>query len=62
MSSLIVLKSIVFFQEVSGVYFFGGNGRCLKSSALSYNTRLAKDLWATSCNLFQELQLASSHD
>ncbi|GFP94893.1 dehydrogenase/reductase sdr family member on chromosome x [Phtheirospermum japonicum] len=40
--------------EVSGVYFFGGKGRCLSSSELSYDARLAKDLWATSCNLFQE--------
>ncbi|KAI3466794.1 hypothetical protein Pfo_023457 [Paulownia fortunei] len=45
--------------EVSGVYFFGGNGRSLNSSALSYDAWLAKELWATSCNLFQELQLAS---
>ncbi|GER48892.1 NAD(P)-binding Rossmann-fold superfamily protein [Striga asiatica] len=45
------------YDEVSGVYFFGGNGRCLQSSRLSYNSRLAKDLWATSCNLFQELVL-----
>ncbi|KAK6133568.1 hypothetical protein DH2020_032697 [Rehmannia glutinosa] len=45
--------------EVSGVYFFGGNGRSLNSSALSYDARLAKDLWDTSCNLFQELQLSS---
>ncbi|KAL6542738.1 hypothetical protein OROHE_010258 [Orobanche hederae] len=45
--------------EVSGVYFFGGNGRCLNSSSLSYDSALAKDLWSTSCNLFQELQLNS---
>ncbi|KAL6553296.1 hypothetical protein OROGR_007138 [Orobanche gracilis] len=45
--------------EVSGVYFFGGNGRCLNSSPLSYDPALAKDLWSTSCNLFQELQLNS---
>ncbi|CAA0827554.1 NAD(P)-binding Rossmann-fold superfamily protein [Striga hermonthica] len=43
--------------EVSGVYFFGGNSRCLQSSRLSYNSSLAKDLWATSCDLFQELVL-----
>ncbi|XP_073048210.1 uncharacterized protein [Primulina eburnea] len=45
--------------EISGVYFFGGSGCCLKSSALSRNVKLAEDLWATSCDLFQELQLAS---
>ncbi|KAE9452646.1 hypothetical protein C3L33_15453, partial [Rhododendron williamsianum] len=43
--------------EVSGVYFFGGNGRTVSSSARSYETKLAKDLWATSCDLFRELQL-----
>ncbi|XP_020551295.1 dehydrogenase/reductase SDR family member on chromosome X-like isoform X2 [Sesamum indicum] len=44
---------------VSGVYFFGGNGRSLNSSPLSYDADLAKELWVTSCNLFQESQLAS---
>lgn len=44
--------------EISGVYFFGGNGRTANSSALSYETKLAKELWATSCDLFLELQLA----
>ncbi|XP_073147459.1 uncharacterized protein [Henckelia pumila] len=45
--------------EISGVYFCGGNGCCLKSSVLSHNAKLAEDLWATSCYLFHELQLAS---
>ncbi|KZV56026.1 Rossmann-fold NAD(P)-binding domain-containing protein isoform 1 [Dorcoceras hygrometricum] len=45
--------------EVSGAYFFGGNGCCLESSALSHNVKLAEDLWATSSDLFRELQLAS---
>ncbi|KAI8567527.1 hypothetical protein RHMOL_Rhmol02G0129700 [Rhododendron molle] len=44
--------------EISGVYFFGGNGRTVSSSARSYETKLAKELWATSCDLFRELQLA----
>ncbi|XP_058195373.1 uncharacterized protein LOC131311809 [Rhododendron vialii] len=44
--------------EISGVYFFGGNGRTVSSSARSYDTKLAKELWATSCDLFRELQLA----
>lgn len=46
--------------EISGVYFFGGNGRTLDSSELSYNTKLSKELWATSCDLFQESLLASN--
>lgn len=54
--------SFVLFQEVSGVYFFGGKGRNLNSSALSYDAKLAMDLWDTSCNLFEELQLASWAD
>ncbi|CAL5359773.1 unnamed protein product [Camellia sinensis] len=45
-------------KEISGVYFFGGNGRTVNSSALSYDTKLAKELWDTSCDLFLELQLA----
>ncbi|GAA0154709.1 dehydrogenase [Lithospermum erythrorhizon] len=44
--------------EVSGVYFFGGNGRTINSSALSYDPKLSKDLWATSNEIFRELQLA----
>ncbi|KAL1567454.1 dehydrogenase/reductase SDR family member on chromosome X-like [Salvia divinorum] len=42
--------------EVSGVYFFGGKGRSLNSSTLSYDAGLAKDLWDASCSLFEELQ------
>ncbi|XP_042037582.1 dehydrogenase/reductase SDR family member on chromosome X-like [Salvia splendens] len=42
--------------EVSGVYFFGGKGRSLNSSALSYDAGLAKDVWDASCSLFEELQ------
>ncbi|OVA03358.1 Short-chain dehydrogenase/reductase SDR [Macleaya cordata] len=44
--------------EVSGQYFFGGRGRVIKSSALSYDTKLAEKLWTTSSQLFLELQLA----
>ncbi|GMH13880.1 hypothetical protein Nepgr_015721 [Nepenthes gracilis] len=43
----------------SGVYFYGGKGRTISSSSLSYNTRLAERLWTTSCDLFLELKLAS---
>ncbi|XP_027089465.2 uncharacterized protein [Coffea arabica] len=46
--------------EITGVYFFGGNGGTIRSSALSYSTKLSKDLWATSCDIFLELQLAST--
>ncbi|KAL7142529.1 hypothetical protein ABFS83_08G129700 [Erythranthe nasuta] len=50
-----ILDAALAPPEVSGVYFFGGNGRSMNSSLLSYDTRLAKDLWATSCNLFEEM-------
>ncbi|XAR70515.1 NADP-retinol dehydrogenase [Bertholletia excelsa] len=52
-----ILDAALAPPEMSGVYFFGGNGRTVRSSALSYDTKLAKELWATSCDLFQELQL-----
>ncbi|CAH8379589.1 unnamed protein product [Eruca vesicaria subsp. sativa] len=42
--------------EVSGKYFFGGNGRTIESSAVSHDPRLAKELWDTSCLIFDELQ------
>ncbi|KAL0300617.1 UNVERIFIED_CONTAM: Short-chain dehydrogenase, chloroplastic [Sesamum radiatum] len=54
-----ILDAALAPPEVSGVYFFGGNGRSLNSSPLFYDANLAKELWATSCNLFEELQLAS---
>lgn len=40
-----------FFQGTSGAYFFGGNGRTIKSSALSQNAKLARELWETTCSL-----------
>ncbi|XP_047046395.1 retinol dehydrogenase 13-like [Lolium rigidum] len=43
--------------EASGKYFFGGNGRTVRSSALSYDMEAAKKLWAESSALLQELQL-----
>ncbi|KAA3485193.1 dehydrogenase/reductase SDR family member on chromosome X isoform X1 [Gossypium australe] len=44
--------------EASGVYFFGGKGRTVDSSVLSHNTKLAKELWEISDNLFMEASLA----
>lgn len=41
-------------QETSGLYFFGGNGRTVESSALSYNMKLSRELWDTSCDIFQD--------
>ncbi|KAD5317342.1 hypothetical protein E3N88_17288 [Mikania micrantha] len=41
--------------EASGLYFFGGRGRTVDSSPLSYNLKLSRELWATSCDIFQDL-------
>lgn len=46
--------------ELSGVYFFGGNGRTINSSATSYNAKLARELWNASCDLFLEAHKAWS--
>ncbi|XP_052210771.1 uncharacterized protein LOC127813697 [Diospyros lotus] len=54
-----ILDAALASPETSGAYFFGGKGRTIDSSALSYDTNLAKELWATSCDLFQESELAS---
>jgi hypothetical protein len=51
------LISLFLFQDISGVYFFGGKSRTLNSSALSRNTKLAQELWNTSCDLFLQSQL-----
>ncbi|KAI4307132.1 hypothetical protein L6164_030351 [Bauhinia variegata] len=40
--------------EASGVYFFGGKGGTINSSALSRNTKLAHRLWETTCNLLSQ--------
>ncbi|KAJ6811890.1 dehydrogenase/reductase SDR family member on chromosome X-like isoform X1 [Iris pallida] len=45
-------------EEVSGKYFFGGKGRTIRSSLLSYDARLATDLWSTSHMLLQESLLS----
>ncbi|XP_058074227.1 uncharacterized protein LOC131222976 isoform X5 [Magnolia sinica] len=44
-------------REASGQYFFGGKGRTMKSSPLSYDAKLAEKLWASSCELLREAQL-----
>ncbi|KAL3327500.1 hypothetical protein AABB24_035269 [Solanum stoloniferum] len=54
-----VLDAVHAPPETSGVYFFGGNGRTLRSSRLSYNSKLAKDLWDASSQIFLEHQLTS---
>lgn len=53
-----ILDAALASPETSGVYFFGGKGRMVKSSARSYNTKLAEELWETSSNLFLKFQIA----
>lgn len=53
-----ILTDILFAQGTSGMYFFGGRGRMLKSSPMSYDGELAERLWRKSCDLFVELKLA----
>ncbi|KAK8572126.1 hypothetical protein V6N12_028188 [Hibiscus sabdariffa] len=54
-----ILDAALAPPEVSGVYFFGGEGRYVDSSGLSHNAKLAKELWNISYNLFMEASLAS---
>ncbi|KFK25831.1 hypothetical protein AALP_AA8G167600 [Arabis alpina] len=46
--------------DISGAYYFGGKGRTIESSQVSKDPKLAKQLWETSCDLFNELHLTSS--
>ncbi|KAH7650878.1 Short-chain dehydrogenase/reductase SDR protein [Dioscorea alata] len=43
-------------SDASGEYFFGGRGRTVRSSKLSYNAQLGKNLWSRSMMLFEEVQ------
>ncbi|KAG6558295.1 hypothetical protein Mapa_000045 [Marchantia paleacea] len=40
-------------EGLSGEYFFGGSGRIVRSSALSYDTILAKHIWRISSSICQ---------
>uniref|UniRef100_A0A803L3L0 Uncharacterized protein n=1 Tax=Chenopodium quinoa TaxID=63459 RepID=A0A803L3L0_CHEQI len=51
-----ILDAALAPPETSGMYFFGGKGRTINSSPLSYNKMFAKRLWGTSCDIFQELK------
>lgn len=53
-----ILDAALAPPEVSGVYFFGGKGRTIRSSELSYNAKLAQELWTTTSDLFLQSQLA----
>uniref|UniRef100_A0A7N0ZYE7 Uncharacterized protein n=1 Tax=Kalanchoe fedtschenkoi TaxID=63787 RepID=A0A7N0ZYE7_KALFE len=40
-------------EEISGVYFFGGNGRTINSTKLSYDSKLARRLWSVTSDLLE---------
>ncbi|EFH49366.1 predicted protein [Arabidopsis lyrata subsp. lyrata] len=44
--------------EISCKYFIGRKGQTIESSALSSDPKMAKELWDTSCLIFDELQQA----
>lgn len=44
--------------ETSGLYFFGGKGRTLESSALSHDIKLSRELWDTSNDILQDSLLS----
>lgn len=52
-----ILDAALAPHEESGKYFFGGKGRTIKSSRLSYDTEVAMKLWEESSAIFKELQL-----
>ncbi|KAG0543391.1 hypothetical protein BDA96_02G186800 [Sorghum bicolor] len=52
-----VLDAALALPDESGKYFFGGKGKTIRSSRLSYDTEVAKKLWAESSAVFKELQL-----
>ncbi|XVF62372.1 hypothetical protein PTKIN_Ptkin09bG0002700 [Pterospermum kingtungense] len=54
-----ILDAALAPPEISGVYFFGGEGRILNSSVLTHNAKFATELWTISSNLFLEASLAS---
>uniref|UniRef100_A0A0D9XCR1 Uncharacterized protein n=1 Tax=Leersia perrieri TaxID=77586 RepID=A0A0D9XCR1_9ORYZ len=55
-----VLDAAFALPEASGKYFFGGKGRTISSSQLSYDIEVAKKLWAESLAVFNELQIGES--
>ncbi|OAE27156.1 hypothetical protein AXG93_4666s1270 [Marchantia polymorpha subsp. ruderalis] len=48
-----VLDAALAPEDLSGEYFFGGNGRTVRSSALSYDKVLAKQIWRLSNSICQ---------
>lgn len=55
-----ILDAALAPPETSGVYFFGGKGNTISSSALSYDSKLAEKLWKSSSDLLLDLKLYSN--
>ncbi|PWA40891.1 NAD(P)-binding Rossmann-fold superfamily protein [Artemisia annua] len=49
-----MLDAALAHPETSGLYFFGGKGRTLESSALSHDIKLSRELWDTSNDILQD--------
>ncbi|KAM7260853.1 hypothetical protein ACFE04_026328 [Oxalis oulophora] len=43
-------------REISGLHFFGGKGRVINSSKLSYDPKHAEQLWTTSSEILQQMK------
>ncbi|KAM7260892.1 hypothetical protein ACFE04_026367 [Oxalis oulophora] len=50
-----ILDAALAPPEISGLHFFGGKGRVINSSKLSYNPKHAEQLWTTSSDLLQQV-------
>ncbi|KAJ3683372.1 hypothetical protein LUZ60_013599 [Juncus effusus] len=48
-----IIDAALASHEASGKYFFGGKGRTINSSCLSFDTKLAEKLWSDSCILLK---------
>ncbi|KAG7602400.1 putative NADP-retinol dehydrogenase [Arabidopsis thaliana] len=57
-----IIDAALSTPETSGAYYFGGKGRTIESSQVSRDPKLAKQLWETSCDLFNDLQLLHHHN
>ncbi|XP_042451721.1 dehydrogenase/reductase SDR family member on chromosome X-like isoform X2 [Zingiber officinale] len=49
-----IIDAALASPEASGKYFYGAKGRTIKSSPISYDVKLSKELWLCSYELLQE--------
>ncbi|KAM7261157.1 hypothetical protein ACFE04_026632 [Oxalis oulophora] len=54
-----ILDAALAPPEISGLYFFGGKGRVINSSKLSYDPKHAEQLWTTSSDLLQQMKFSN---